>query len=220
MPPRGYSSRGRGNNKPNRGGGRHFSSAVTGRLDQIRNRESSEEDDNEESSSSDEGPTVPAPNPVAVLTPEMAALNLKLGNTVEVVTEEPDISRAERRAKKKAQAEAAAKKGQVTDGTGKKKVAVQESESESVEDEDKTVASKAGKGKASTQPVRAPEMSRKEREAQSKKEAQERYQKLHAQGKTQEAKSDLARLQEIRKRREAAAAQREAEAAGESFRLS
>ena len=34
-------------------------------------------------------------------------------------------------------------------------------------------------------------------------------------GKTAEAKTDLARLQEVRRRREAAAAQREAEAAGE-----
>jgi len=33
-------------------------------------------------------------------------------------------------------------------------------------------------------------------------------------GKTSEAKGDLARLQEVRRRREAAAAQREAEAAG------
>lgn len=35
-------------------------------------------------------------------------------------------------------------------------------------------------------------------------------------GKTAEAKSDLARLQEVRARREAAAAQRKAEAEGES----
>lgn len=38
-------------------------------------------------------------------------------------------------------------------------------------------------------------------------------------GKTQEAKSDLARLQEIRRQREAAAAQRKAEADGEFFVL-
>jgi hypothetical protein len=35
-------------------------------------------------------------------------------------------------------------------------------------------------------------------------------------GKTSEAKTDMARLQEVRRRREAAAKQREAEAAGES----
>ena len=70
-------------------------------------------------------------------------------------------------------------------------------------------------------------------EAAEKKAAQDRYQKAHAQGefchpsllahrlepnppgKTAEAKSDLARLQEVRRRREAAAAEREAEAKGE-----
>lgn len=36
-------------------------------------------------------------------------------------------------------------------------------------------------------------------------------------GKTSEAKTDMARLQEVRRRREAAAKQREAEAAGESL---
>jgi hypothetical protein len=39
-------------------------------------------------------------------------------------------------------------------------------------------------------------------------------------GKTSEAKTDMARLQEVRRRREAAAKQREAEAAGESFSVS
>lgn len=51
-------------------------------------------------------------------------------------------------------------------------------------------------------------------EAAEKKAAQERYAKLQAAGKTDQAKSDLARLQEIRKRREAAAAQRIAEQEG------
>ena len=36
-------------------------------------------------------------------------------------------------------------------------------------------------------------------------------------GKTSEAKTDMARLQEVRRRREAAAKQREAEAAGKSL---
>jgi hypothetical protein len=52
-------------------------------------------------------------------------------------------------------------------------------------------------------------------EAAEKKAAAERYAKLQAQGKTTQAKTDLARLQEIRKRREAAAAQRIAEQEGE-----
>lgn len=41
-----------------------------------------------------------------------------------------------------------------------------------------------------------------------------RFQQRQAQGKTSQAKSDLARLQEIRKKREAAAAQRVAEQEG------
>jgi len=55
------------------------------------------------------------------------------------------------------------------------------------------------------------ELSRREREAKEKKEAAERYRKLHAAGKTVEAKADLTRLAQIRKEREAAAAKRKAE---------
>jgi len=56
------------------------------------------------------------------------------------------------------------------------------------------------------------EPNRRDREAKEKKEAQERYWKMHAAGKTDQAKSDLARLAAIRKQREDAAAQRKAEA--------
>jgi hypothetical protein len=52
------------------------------------------------------------------------------------------------------------------------------------------------------------------REAKEKKEAQERYWKLHEQGKTDQAKTDLARLAKIRAEREAAAAKRKAETEG------
>jgi len=55
------------------------------------------------------------------------------------------------------------------------------------------------------------ELNRREREAKDKKEAQDRYWKLHAAGKTEQAKTDLARLAAIRKQREEAAAQRKAE---------
>jgi len=56
-----------------------------------------------------------------------------------------------------------------------------------------------------------PELSRREREAIEKQKAKERYQKLHAEGKTDEAQKDLARLAIIRKQREEAAAKRLAE---------
>jgi len=58
-----------------------------------------------------------------------------------------------------------------------------------------------------------PELSRREREAIEKQKAKERYQKLHAEGKTEEARKDLARLAIIRKQREEAAAKRAEESA-------
>ncbi|RCI11392.1 hypothetical protein L249_7505 [Ophiocordyceps polyrhachis-furcata BCC 54312] len=53
--------------------------------------------------------------------------------------------------------------------------------------------------------------SRREREAVEAAAAKERYMKLQAQGKTDEAKADLARLKLIREQREAEAARRQAE---------
>jgi len=56
-----------------------------------------------------------------------------------------------------------------------------------------------------------PELSRREREEVQRQEATRRYQQLHAQGKTDEARADLARLAIIRKEREAAAERRRLE---------
>lgn len=53
-----------------------------------------------------------------------------------------------------------------------------------------------------------PPQSRREREALEAAQAKERYMKLHEAGKTDEAKADLARLQEVREKRAAAAALR------------
>ncbi|CAO3570508.1 unnamed protein product [Mortierella alpina] len=58
------------------------------------------------------------------------------------------------------------------------------------------------------------EMSRKEREAAEKEAAKQKYWKLHQEGKTDQAKADMARLAVIRQKREEAAAQRLAEAQG------
>eukprot|EP00127_Corallochytrium_limacisporum_P004695 Clim_evm49s172 gene=Clim_evmTU49s172 len=52
------------------------------------------------------------------------------------------------------------------------------------------------------------ELTRREREAIEAERAKRQYEKLHAQGKTDEAKADLARLAEIRKQREEAAEKR------------
>jgi len=67
----------------------------------------------------------------------------------------------------------------------------------------------AGKDKAKT-PVS--QLSRREREALQAQQAKEKYQKLHAEGKTDEARADLERLRLVRERREAEAARKKAEA--------
>lgn len=56
-----------------------------------------------------------------------------------------------------------------------------------------------------------PELSRREREQIEKQKERARYEKLHAAGKTTEAKADLARLALIRQQRAEAAAKRDAE---------
>lgn len=57
-----------------------------------------------------------------------------------------------------------------------------------------------------------PELSRREREELEKQRAAANYQRLHAKGKTEEARADLARLAIIKAQREEAAKKREAEA--------
>lgn len=59
-----------------------------------------------------------------------------------------------------------------------------------------------------------PELSRREREEIEKQRAQANYQKLHAEGKTDQARADLARLAIIKQHRAEAAARREAEKKG------
>lgn len=56
-----------------------------------------------------------------------------------------------------------------------------------------------------------PQLSRREREEIEKQRAQAHYQKLHAEGKTEQARADLARLAIIRQQREEARKQREME---------
>lgn len=87
--------------KVSRGGGRHFSRDLDPRRAIQGSSEDEEESSEEETSSDeDEGPGSAA----ATLAPEMAAMNLKLGNTEAVHVDEPEMSRAERKAMKKAQA--------------------------------------------------------------------------------------------------------------------
>ncbi|XP_004927049.1 28 kDa heat- and acid-stable phosphoprotein-like [Bombyx mandarina] len=59
--------------------------------------------------------------------------------------------------------------------------------------------------------VEKPQLSRREREEIERQRAAAAYQKLHAEGKTEQARADLARLAIIRQQREEAAKRREAE---------
>lgn len=56
-----------------------------------------------------------------------------------------------------------------------------------------------------------PQLSRREKEELEKQRAKENYQKMHAAGKTDEARADLARLAIIRQQREDAAKKKDAE---------
>uniref|UniRef100_UPI00398EB325 pdgfa associated protein 1a isoform X1 n=1 Tax=Pristiophorus japonicus TaxID=55135 RepID=UPI00398EB325 len=58
------------------------------------------------------------------------------------------------------------------------------------------------------------ELSRREREEIEKQQARERYMKLHLEGKTEQARADLARLAIVRKQREDAAKKRESDKKG------
>jgi len=121
--------------KVTRGGGRQFSRDLDPRF--RANNPEPESSSEEESSEEEE-----EEEPVAKLAPEMAALNLKLGNTVSVEEQEEDednMSRAERKALKKKQADEAAKK---------KAAAKPKPESESEEEEEDELLNPFAKKKA------------------------------------------------------------------------
>ncbi|KIJ57770.1 hypothetical protein HYDPIDRAFT_190985 [Hydnomerulius pinastri MD-312] len=215
--------RGTGKFKTKRGGGRNFSkhmvldengTAVStdkrwakrkdGEEGEDDEDASSEEEEEEEESSEEESPAGPSAT-------------------------QPELTRTERRELKKKQA--AAKQAQAQGGD------------EDDEDADLINPNHVEK-KLNISDLAAPrELTRKEREAKEKQEAKERYWKarlssphpilprisqsfiltpsiqLHVAGKTEEAKSDLARLQKIRAEREAAQAKRKAEAEAKTAEL-
>ncbi|EIN05308.1 hypothetical protein PUNSTDRAFT_55169 [Punctularia strigosozonata HHB-11173 SS5] len=110
-----------------------------------------------------------------------------------------ELSRAERRALKAQQ---------------KKKPAVVKEEGEEDGDDplEANLNRAAGRSLKLSEIDQPRELTRREREAKEKKDAQDKYWKLHEQGKTDQAKADLARLAKIRADREQAAAKRKAEA--------
>ncbi|CAM1503776.1 Fc.00g013670.m01.CDS01 [Cosmosporella sp. VM-42] len=221
----GSSSRGRGGKfkKYTRGGGKHFSRDIRP-LDadgneisiwsaDARKKEDDEDDDSDEDSeeeSSEEEESDDDAGPSNAAAAAQAA------------------SREDRKAQKKARKEAAiAKQNNRTVEVGDMPSSDEESSEE--EDDDDMPAnpnhSKAARNQAKgtsgtigaadeiTEGVQnlstAP--SRREREAIEAAAAKEKYMKLHAAGKTDEAKADLARLALIREQREAEAARRKAE---------
>lgn len=210
MPPRG---RGGKFSKPSRGGGKHFSRNLQP-LDKDGNPlgmwrdpkdpvESSEEEEesSEEESEEEDGPST-------------------------TIAGEENLTREQRKelARKRKQA-AIAKKNQKVAAPGDLPTDSEEEE-ESEEEEGDLPANPNHTSKARNQaravtgasgeaplPTRKEKenLSRREREAIAAQAAKERYQKLHAEGKTDEAKADLARLKLIREQREAAAARKQAE---------
>ncbi|KYK60713.1 Casein kinase substrate, phosphoprotein PP28 [Drechmeria coniospora] len=201
-------------NKPTRGGGKHFSrnlqpvdadgnqismwSANSDDKSGTDEEESSDEGSSDEEASDDGGPSKASAADAAA-----------------------DNNRDERKALKKARKEAAiAKQHGRTVEVGD----LPSSDEESDEDDmpanpnhskaarSMTKASKNGV-EAITDGVEGMKMpaSRREREALEAVAAKERYMRLQAQGKTDEAKADLARLSLIREQRAAEAARRQAE---------
>ncbi|RVD80927.1 uncharacterized protein DFL_008811 [Arthrobotrys flagrans] len=194
--------------KPIRGGGKKFSRDVRPAEDapgmwddgpREKEEESEEESEEEESEEeeSDGGTTNAGPSK-----PKLP-----------VATDE--ISRDERRAARKALKEA--KRAQLSKGVAGLSLSDDEEEEEEEEEEVPPPQQQQQKtprglpsGNLNAGNVE-PTMSRREREAAEAAAAKERYRKLHEAGKTEEAKSDLARLALIRKEREEKAKQRAAE---------
>ncbi|KAI0028735.1 casein kinase substrate phosphoprotein PP28-domain-containing protein [Vararia minispora EC-137] len=132
------------------------------------------------------------------------------GEGVVPTTSQPEITRQERKELKRKQAQEKVRAKQPAS------TLEEEEEEEDDEDEDEMLVNPNRiVKKMNISDLNEPrQLSRREREAKEKKEAQEKYWKLHVQGKTDQAKSDLARLAKIRQEREAAQAQRKAEAEG------
>jgi len=215
------STRGRGGkfSKPKRGGGKHFSRdlqplnkdgevinmwADPSPEDEEDDDDDEEDSDEEESDEDDDG----RPGPVAP---------------------REEVTREQRKAQAKARKEAAIAKRK---GHAAEPGDLPPSESDEDEDDDDdmpanpnhtakarsqaaaavtaaavTAAAPATNGKTPTS-----QLSRREREALQAQQEKERYQKLHAEGKTEQARADLERLALVREKRDAEAARKKAEA--------
>ncbi|KAL4894336.1 major facilitator superfamily domain-containing protein [Aspergillus ambiguus] len=218
--------RGRGKfSKPSRGGGKRFSrdvqpvdkdgNAVSLWRDPDDGIPSSDEDNastDESSSESADELSQPGPSSAAAST----------------AADTPEMTREERRAAAKAKKQAAiAKRNKVQPGDLPPSDSEESSGAGAADDdgdEDDLPANPNHTAKSRSQltsdAAEAPEpaagangreLSRREREAIEAQQARERYMKLHAEGKTEEARADLARLAIVREQREAERARKEAE---------
>ncbi|KAK4178500.1 casein kinase substrate phosphoprotein PP28-domain-containing protein [Triangularia setosa] len=215
------SSRGRGKfRKFTRGGGKHFSKNLrpldadgneVGMWGDAPEKDEEDEDSSEEESSEEESDDDDA-NPAKAAAAAAAA----------------ELSREERKKQKKAAKEAAikAKKGPVQVGD------MPSDSEESEEEEEVKMPANPNHSRAARNQTKVPKKvaddddenlasetkklavsapNKREREAIAAQEAKERYMKLHEAGKTDQAKADLARLKEIKRKREEEAARRLAE---------
>ncbi|KAL7905688.1 casein kinase substrate phosphoprotein PP28 domain-containing protein [Trichoderma velutinum] len=208
----GSSSRGRGGKfrKFTRGGGKHFSrnlqpldsegNAVSMWGENAKKRNEDEEDSEEESeeeSEEDEDEDEAGPAAAAA---------------------SGDANREDRKAQKKARKEAAIakQKNRIVEVGDLPSSSDEESDAELPANPNhsssaRKQATKPADVETITEGVKKLPASRREREAAEAAAAKERYMKLHAEGKTDEAKADIARLKLIRAQREADAARRQAE---------
>lgn len=136
------------------------------------------------------------------------------------------MTREQRREAAKARKQAAiAKKSQKVPEAGDLPTSDEESDDDMPANPNHTAKARTQAAKAPVDPDAAPEaatkgkgkqdvsqLSRREREALQAQQAKERYEKLHAEGKTDQARADLERLKLVKERREAEAARKKAEA--------
>ncbi|PNS21267.1 hypothetical protein CAC42_1046 [Sphaceloma murrayae] len=168
-----------------------------------KDEESSEEESSEEESSDSDGPSQP--------------VSAGLGNT--------ELTREERRAQQKAKKAAAIARKNTPAQPGDLPPSDSEEESDDADmpaNPNHTAKARAQTAKpvVAADPEAAPpkkkvqdagSLSRREREALQAQQAKERYQKLQAEGKTDQARADLERLKLVRQKREEEAARKEAE---------
>ncbi|KAJ5639823.1 uncharacterized protein N7484_007685 [Penicillium longicatenatum] len=210
MPPRGRG----GKFKPSRGGGKHFSRDLQP-LDKDGNavglwrepadevpssseEESSSEESSEESDAEGAGPSTSTPANSAELTRE----------------ERRNQAKAKKQAALARRNKAAAQVGDLppSDSDASEDEALPANPNHTAQSRKQLVKEEdddAPKPKKVVKDVS--QLSRREREALQAQQARERYLKLHAEGKTDEARSDLARLAIIREQREAERLRKEAE---------